>query len=120
MGCKESELSIVIVDDPAILRLNREYLHRSRPTNVISFPMGPSDFFPSPRILGDVVISIEAAQRQARQRRGKLEDEILFLLIHGILHLLGYDHEGSLAEKAKMEAKEQELLGYCKKGKILP
>ncbi|MGB9698871.1 MAG: rRNA maturation RNase YbeY [Thermodesulfobacteriota bacterium] len=108
MGCEASELSIVIVDDEQICRLNRQYFHRSRPTNVISFPQQSFDGHPAP-LLGDVVISVETAQRQAQKRGVQLEEEIIILLIHGILHLLGYDHEGSGPERKRMEKKEQEL-----------
>ncbi len=112
LGCEAGELSIVIVDDEQIRRLNHQYFQRFRPTNVISFPQ--QNFKPNfnahgPQILGDVVISIETAQKQAQNRGVQLEEEIIFLLIHGILHLLGYDHEGSGPEKKRMEAKEQEL-----------
>ena len=104
------ELSVVIVDDSEITQLNRRYFHRSRPTNVISFPMaaeGPVAL--RSKVLGDVVISAETARRQAGEAGGKGEEEILFLLIHGILHLAGYDHEGPAGERRKMEAKEKEL-----------
>jgi probable rRNA maturation factor len=110
LGCERHELSVVLVDDEEITRLNRQYFHRNRPTNVISFPMGagvPAAIHP--RILGDVVISAETARRQAAAVDGGAEEEILFLLIHGILHLVGHDHEGSPAERQKMEAKEREL-----------
>ncbi len=111
MGCDEWEVSIVIVGDEEITRLNRQYFQRHRPTNVIAFPMASGDprTLPSP-LLGDVVISAETAQRQAEAAGGKAEEEILFLMMHGILHLMGYDHEGSLIERRKMEAKERELL----------
>ena len=110
MGCDTHELSIVFVDDEEITRLNRQYFHRNRPTNVISFPMGAGDpdTLHSP-ILGDVVISTETAKREAAAVGGEAEEEILFLLIHGILHLVGYDDEGSPGERKKMEAKEREL-----------
>ncbi len=104
------ELSIVIVDDREITRLNRQYFRRNRPTNVISFPMGSGD--PASlhsRILGDVVVSAETAKQQAEEAGGKAKGEVLFLLIHGILHLAGYDHEGTRDERKKMEAKEKEL-----------
>ena len=110
LGFQGYELSIVIVDDKEITRLNRQYFHRNRPTNVISFPMAAED--PASlhsRILGDVVISAETAKREAEEAGGKAKDEILFLLIHGILHLAGYDHEGTADERKKMEAKEKEL-----------
>lgn len=110
MGCEAHELSIVLVDDGEITRLNRQYFHRNRPTNVISFPMGAGDpATPHPPILGDVVISTETAKREAAAVGGGAEEEVLFLLIHGILHLVGYDHEGSPGERKKMEAKEGEL-----------
>ncbi|MGQ9694169.1 MAG: rRNA maturation RNase YbeY [Thermodesulfobacteriota bacterium] len=108
MGREASELSIVIVDDEQIRHLNRQYRQRSRPTNVISFPQQSFNAHPA-QVLGDVVISIETAQRQAQKRGVQLEEEIIMLLIHGILHLLGYDHEGYGPEKKRMETKEQEL-----------
>lgn len=109
MGYEAWELSIVMVDDEQIRCLNRQYFHRHRATNVISFPQQGLDTHPAHRLLGDVVISIETAQRQAQERGVELEEEIIILLIHGILHLLGYDHAGSLAERKRMETKEQEL-----------
>jgi len=111
LGYETSELSIVIVDDEQIRRLNRQYFHRSRPTNVISFPQQSFAGHPA-RVLGDVVISIETAQRQAQIRGVQLEEEIIILLIHGLLHLLGYDHEGSAEERKKMAAKEKELCSH--------
>jgi probable rRNA maturation factor len=110
LGYAGYELTVVLVDDREITRLNRQYLRRNRPTNVISFPM--MDETPASlhsRILGDVVISADTARRGAEEVGKKAEEEILFLLIHGILHLTGYDHEGSVAERRKMEAKEKEF-----------
>ena len=110
MGCEKQELSIVLVDNEKITRLNRQYFYRHRPTNVIVFPMAAGDPAAiNPQILGDVVISTETAERQARAVGGDPEPEIVFLMIHGILYLVGYDHEGSLPERRKMEAKEREL-----------
>lgn len=110
MGCAGDEVSIVLVDDEEITRLNRQYFLRNRPTNVISFPMaaGNPDAI-NPHLLGDVVISADTAERDARAAGGKTGEEILFLLVHGILHLCGHDHEGSPAERRKMEAKEREI-----------
>jgi len=115
LGCDQSEVSIVIVNDEEITRLNRQYLQRNRPTNVIAFPMASGD--PAafhPHLLGDVVISAETAKRQSEAVGGKTEEEIFFLMIHGILHLLAYDHEGPPAERRKMEAKEKELFSFLK------
>jgi probable rRNA maturation factor len=110
LGSKDFDVTLLLVDDEEITRLNRRYFHRHRPTNVISFPMqgGPSASIPS-KILGDVVISAETAERQAKEAGEKPEDEILFLMIHGMLHLLGYDHEGREKERRAMEKKEREL-----------
>ena len=112
LGYAGYELTVVLVDDREITRLNRQYFRRNRPTNVISFPlMDDSPVSLRSRILGDIVISAETAQRDAREVGEKAEGEILFLMIHGVLHLVGYDHEGSVAERRKMEAKEKEFLG---------
>jgi len=119
LGCDTHELSIVLVDDEEITRLNRQYFHRNRPTNVISFPMGAGDpATPHPPILGDVVISTETAKREAATVGGEAEEEVLFLLIHGILHLVGYDHEGSPNERKKMEAKERELFSLVMRSSV--
>lgn len=110
LGHAGYELTVVLVDDREITRLNRQYFRRNRATNVISFPL--MDDTPASlrtRILGDVVISAETARRDAQEVGKKAEEEILFLLIHGILHLAEYDHEGSAAERRKMEAKEKEI-----------
>jgi probable rRNA maturation factor len=110
LGYEGYELNLVLADDREITRLNRQYFRRNRPTNVISFPMmDDSPVSLRSRILGDVVISAETAQRDAGEVGEKAEKEILFLMIHGILHLAGYDHEGSVAERRKMEAKEKEF-----------
>ena len=111
MGCHESELSILLVDDDEITQLNREYLSRDYPTNVLVFAMREGkDRDLHPVLLGDVVISTETAQHEARQRDVTIEEEMALLLVHGILHLLGYEHEDIPEEAAKMEAKEQEVL----------
>lgn len=111
LGCPDAELSVLLVDDPQIAVLNKEYLGRTGPTNVIAFPMqeGP---FPdiTPDLLGDVVISVETSDREAETGGVPPEERFLELLIHGILHLLGYDHENDEAEARRMEAKTRELM----------
>jgi probable rRNA maturation factor len=115
LGYEGYELTVVLVDDREITRLNRQYFRRNRPTNVISFPMmDDSPVSLRARMLGDVVISAETAERDAEEAGKKGEDEILFLLIHGILHLAGYDHEGTKAERLHMEAKEREIFSLLK------
>lgn len=111
MGCPEAELSIVIVDDAQIRVINRDYLQRDKSTNVISFAMQEGEGAGiQPALLGDVVISAETAARDAADAGLPFVSELYFLLLHGILHLLGYDHErGTEEEAAIMEAKEREI-----------
>ena len=96
------QLSILLVDDATIRPMNERWRAVDSPTDVLSFPMeeGP--------LLGDVVISIETARRRLRPGDWRLEDEVLFLLIHGVLHLVGHDHTDD-AERRIMERAEQEL-----------
>ena len=113
LGCRESELSILLVDDDEMQRLNRAYLCRDRPTNVLAFAMREGkDPHLNPALLGDVVVSTETAQREALQRDVTLEEEMALLLVHGILHLLGYDHEDAPSAAAEMQAKEEEVLTH--------
>lgn len=112
MGCPdETELSITIVGDRTIHRLNREYLDKDRPTNVISFSLQEGEFGNVARYaLGDVVISADTAAKEAQSCGWSGYERLIFLLLHGILHLTGYDHERSgEAEAARMERKEQEI-----------
>ena len=116
-GLKSPEVSILLLDDPQITELNKKHLNRDGPTDVISFPMLDSTFpDPQPQVLGDVVISVETAARQAREGQCSLYDEVTVLLIHGILHLLGYDHEKSGSEGRRMRKKEKEILGRLREG----
>ena len=105
------ELSILIVDDQQIAKLNLAYLNTKGSTNVIAFPMREGPFNEiTPNLLGDVVISIETAQQEADAARISLQNRFNQLLIHGILHLLGYDHEQTQEDAERMEKKSQSLL----------
>jgi probable rRNA maturation factor len=111
LDCHDAELSILIVDDPQIAILNKKYLRRNGPTNVIAFPMRTDQFSNiNPELLGDVVISIETAEKEGKNIGINMEERFTQLLVHGILHLLGYDHEKSEQEADKMEKKSEELL----------
>ena len=111
LGYRESELSVLLVDDNEITQLNRRYRSRDYATNVLAFLMGEGKGKGlHPEVLGDVVISTETAQREAQQRGVTIDEEMALLLVHGILHLLGYDHEADTQEAAAMEAKEQEVM----------
>lgn len=111
----DAELSLLITDDNEIARFNKEYLGRSGPTNVIAFPMTEGDFSEvTPGLLGDVVISADTAAREAREMDISTEERFTQLLIHGILHLLGYDHEASDIQAEEMDRKSEELLNLIK------
>ncbi len=116
-GCKDCELSVLIVDDEQIREINRDWLQRDWPTNVISFAMQEGEGAGvQPGILGDIIISAETAARDAGEAGIGYMDELHFLLLHGILHLLGYDHErGTEAEALRMEEKEREIFSLIQK-----
>ncbi len=102
---------MVLVDDPQIAALNSEFLDRQGPTNVIAFPMREGPFTGlNPDLLGDVVISADTTQREAAAAGLGLEERLDQLLVHGILHLCGYDHEHDPAEARRMNKKSRQLL----------
>lgn len=105
------EVSIVIVDDEEIQKLNRDYRGKDTPTDVLSFLLQEGDFVVSEgdNLLGDIVISLETALRQAEDYGHSLEREVGFLTAHGMLHLLGYSHETIEAEKVMNEKAEAVL-----------
>lgn len=111
MGYPDSELSVVVTGDVGIRRVNRDFLAKDRPTNVISFAMGEGEFGGlNPEILGDVIISADTAAREAEEGGITFWSRLCFLLLHGMLHITGYDHERSgEAEALRMEAKEREI-----------
>ena len=114
-GCKDRDLSVVFVHDEGMRRLNRDYRSKDRSTNVLAFSQCqtyPGE--PQTRMLGDVVISLQTAAREAQELGQSLEERVVFLLSHGLLHLLGYDHEGSDAQRLCMERREQEILSYLR------
>jgi probable rRNA maturation factor len=115
-GCPEARLSILVTDDAGIRAINRDWLGKDRPTNVISFAMQEGEGAGvQADLLGDVVISVETAARDAAEAGLPVEHELYFLLLHGILHLLGYDHErGTPAEARRMESREQELFALLR------
>jgi probable rRNA maturation factor len=110
LGEHEAELSILLVGDAEIHALNRQWRDIDRPTDVLSFPQREPGTERTPRAdaLGDVVISVETAARQARESACSLLDEVTRLLIHGVLHLLGHDHRTD-REELEMEARAVEI-----------
>ncbi len=111
MGCDAHEISVVITDNDQIRQLNKRYRKVDKPTNVLAFPMHEGQFGDiTPGLLGDIVISCETAQKEAKTANIRLAERISQLLIHGILHLIGFDHEVSKSDAGKMEEKSLELL----------
>lgn len=111
MACYESELSIVLVNDEQMSSLNKQYRNRRGSTNVLAFAMREGDFGNiSPELLGDVIISLPTAQREAEESGISLDNMISRLLVHGILHLVGFDHEGGEGAAREMEQRSSELL----------
>ncbi len=114
LDLKNASLTIIITDDAYMRGINREYRRHDEPTDVISFSNRDNPF---PRIdadneeIGDLYISIERADKQAREYRVSLENEVKRLIVHGILHLVGYDHERSDSDEEIMLRKEDELCG---------
>ena len=115
-GCPDARLSVLVTDDAGIREINHAWLGKDRPTNVISFAMQEgAGAGVQPDLLGDVVISADTAARDAAEAGAPVEHELCFLLLHGILHLLGYDHErGTAAEARRMEARERELFAQVR------
>jgi len=111
MGEGPSELSLVFVTDLYIRKLNRRYRNVDSKTDVLAFPMRERSGFLSKEspILGDVVVSTETAKREAGKRKVPLQKEMNLYIVHGILHLLGYDDQTPSGRK-KMKAKEKEFL----------
>ena len=123
MAYENHELSIVITDNEGIRQMNRTYRNIDRPTNVLAFPMlepgGDDDMeFPLPEagsntplpLLGDIVISMEKAAEEAQTAGITRDERISQLLIHGVLHLVGYDHERGEDHALEMEEKSLELI----------
>ena len=105
------EIGIMLADDARVRILNRDFRGHDRATNVLSFPAGEAATHVAgqPRLLGDVVVALETMQREAASAGIPLSDHLAHLLVHGTLHLLGYDHERE-DEAERMEAREIELL----------
>ncbi|MEN3396067.1 rRNA maturation RNase YbeY [Brucella melitensis] len=110
LKCATSELSVVFTDDASIQLLNGEWRGKDKPTNVLSFPAFPvkAGSQPGP-MLGDIVIARETVEREAKEEGKPIENHLSRLVVHGFLHLLGYDHETD-EEAEVMEAREREIL----------
>lgn len=109
---EEAEVDLLFVDNEAIQEMNREYRNKDSATDVLSFPMYEADEAIDDEeeiLFGDIVISLERAQEQCQEYGHSLEREVMYLLVHGLLHLAGYDHIED-EDKKQMRAREEELL----------
>jgi probable rRNA maturation factor len=104
-------LSVILTDDAEQRLLNRTYRGTDAPTNVLSFALADLAATPAdaPVLLGDVVLAFATVEREAREQHKNLADHLAHLVVHGVLHLLGFDHQGE-EEAAAMEAREVEIL----------
>lgn len=112
---EDAEVSVTLVSDSEIHELNLQYRGKDRPTDVLSFPLGEDGVYDINNetgaiLLGDIVISMETATRQAEEYGHTLEREVGFLTVHSMLHLLGYDHETSPLDAANMHEREEAIL----------
>jgi len=112
---QEAELSVLFVNSSRMKILNTRYRGIPKDTDVLSFPLGDEGPHGAPVMLGDIVVSVPKALEQAKVFKVPFYDELLRLLVHGLLHLVGYDHEISTYQKKKMNKKQQELLDALKK-----
>lgn len=108
----KNELSLLFCDDSLIKKLNRTYRKKDRPTDVLAFEQDPVSA-PPPRVLGDIVISLETVERNCRADRKRMRSEVDLLLCHGLLHLLGYDH-ATANERTAMTDKQARYLERSK------
>jgi probable rRNA maturation factor len=113
----DSELSIVLTDEARLQQLNRDYLGIDAPTDVLSFPASETDPETGARYIGDIIISMPRAQTQAVTAGHPLESEVQFLVVHGVLHLLGHDH-AEVEQKARMWKAQAEILESLGLGQI--
>ncbi|MGD9808670.1 MAG: rRNA maturation RNase YbeY [Deferribacterales bacterium] len=118
VGFDDCEISLLLTDDARIHELNKEYREKDKPTDVLSFPMA-EDPFEEGGMLGDIVISVETAKEQAKDADITLDREVSFLFIHGLLHLMGLDHETSTEDEEEMfDLQENILRNLLEIGKV--
>jgi probable rRNA maturation factor len=105
----DSELSILLTDDARMRVLNRDYRGKDKATNVLSFPAGDDEAADRPRLLGDIALALETVEREASEQSKTPADHVSHLTVHGVLHLLGHDHETE-PQATDMEALEARIL----------
>lgn len=111
---RKAELSVMLCDDSTIRALNRTHRKKNKPTDVLAFALAEGEQLPGAEgVLGDVVISLDTARRQAEERGHGLWDEVTLLLAHGLLHLIGYDHRDDEEERT-MNARADMLIAAAR------
>ena len=119
LGLPDAEVSLLLVNDAQIQALNRRYLRLDKPTNVLAFSMREGEFSTlHPHLLGDLVISVETARRQMKRFGLDEMKMVILLMVHGILHLVGYEHEGTRKGAREMALKQQQLFHRIVKERI--
>ena len=129
-GLQDKDLSLLFVDNRKIKSMNKRWFGKDKPTNVISFSYIESSSLPPPfecgksaskkddqsrDIIGDIIISVERAKEEAEKAARPFYERLFALAIHGLLHILGFDHKGEIGEARRMKYREQKLLGYVRK-----
>ena len=109
MGFQNKDLSILFIDNKKIKTMNDKFFGRNNPTNVISFSY--MDGLPD-EVLGDIIISVERAEEEARSSGTYLYERLFALIVHGLAHIMGYDHEKGEREKRKMKYRENKFMNF--------
>lgn len=118
LGHEQSDLTIGLIGDAEMRKLNAQFRHKDYPTDVLSFPV-EADLPGAAHLLGDVIICVDQARRQAKERDRLLKEEIVTLLVHGVVHLLGYDHERSARDARIMARLEKKIYrALCDQGRL--
>jgi len=112
LGLKSREVSVLFTEDHEMARLNKAYRRKEGPTNVLAFSMLEGEVVPHSKVLGDIVISLDTAEREASQMGIPLFQHVVRLMIHGLLHLVGYDHEED-EEAMTMDNEEERLISLA-------
>jgi len=117
LNCHDKIINLIFVSNKEMTEINRRYLKRNYPTNVLAFSLATGEFGDiNPDILGDIVISVDRAYSDACQSGIEFNDELAFLIIHGTLHLLNYDHGNARSKRTQQMKKKEKELFYMLKG----
>jgi rRNA maturation RNase YbeY len=109
LGFQNKDLSLLFVDNKKIATVNKKFFGKENPTNVISFSY--MDGLPG-EVLGDIIISVEKAEEEARNSGTYFNERLFALIVHGLAHVMGYDHEKDSREKRKMKYREKKLMDF--------